>query len=218
MAETIRIPVDVFLVTLCIEGFEIREERVNVGREVQTRRRRHRVVRAVAPRHDQDSVAGVFQIVNQIWSQANIEFNRRSINSCRSAAPGNQEEVDQSGFFALANEYPARGAISAIFVDRFASRDLGGEAVEGLGVCIVGSHGNPLTGKVLAHEFGHLLGLQHTDIRVADHYNLMFPALRADDRLTSSQIDAARSSTAIRRVYQEPRSPTSSSPRTSIGP
>jgi hypothetical protein len=58
------------------------------------------------------------------------------------------------------------GGVAALFVNRFEKRDLGGFAAEALGVCIVTSLGDPVLGKTLAHEFGHLLSLSRTCVMI----------------------------------------------------
>jgi hypothetical protein len=97
------------------------------------------------------------------------------------------------------------GGVAGLFVNRFEKTDLGGFAAEALGVGIVTSLGDPVLGKTLAHEFGHLLSLP--DLRndpktVANNYNLMYEASRAGDQLTSDQISQARTSERVKLVYQ----------------
>lgn len=85
-------------------------------------------------------------------------------------------------------------------MNKFQGAELGGQAVEALGVCIVKLLGHPGLGKVLAHELGHLLSLEHLTQSGVDNYNLMYPSLRADDRLTQPQIDQARTSNLMGRI------------------
>ena len=64
-------------------------------------------------------------------------------------------------------------------------------------VCIVCALGDPGTGKVLAHELGHLLALPHVAREsTRSNWNLMYPAYRAGDELTADQIAVARRSRA----------------------
>ncbi|HEV8262569.1 MAG TPA: hypothetical protein VGQ19_17665, partial [Burkholderiales bacterium] len=157
MAAIITIPIDAHLITLCIESFEVVSRTIQVGRSTQTQRERVRSVREVGPRLDATGLDHAISTVNQVWTPADIVFNLRSTDFPRVNAPGNNEEVNEAGFFQLASQFPARRGVSALFVSRFASRDLGGQAAEALGCCIVAFHGEQLTGKTLAHELGHLL-------------------------------------------------------------
>jgi hypothetical protein len=83
--------------------------------------------------------------------------------------------------------------------------ELGGRAVESLGVCIVKKLGPTDSGKVLAHELGHLLNLEHVSRSSVDNYNLMYPSLPADDRLSEEQINTARASNLVKRFGASPQ-------------
>ena len=73
----------------------------------------------------------------------------------------------------LAAGFPMNNAVSLLLVRRFAGSE-GGASNEKLGVCAVGDS-SPDT--ALAHEFGHLLGLDHQgDIRDLMNRGLSPPA------------------------------------------
>lgn len=184
--------------TLAVPDYEITTRQVQVGRRTQTYRERKQVVREVPPRQDESSVRRAFEGANGILSQIDVCFDLRQITPATVQMPSNSETVDRQGFLFLANQFPARNCVSLLLVSRFSSRELGGEALEDRSVCIVASLGDPMTGKILAHEFGHLLSLAHVEGSVEAHYNLMYPGLSADARLTGDQRRQAQGSRLVR--------------------
>ena len=209
MAKTITIPVDVYLITLQIESYQVVEKKIAVGKSTQIQHERVKETRDIPPNQNDKTVMRAIDVANTIWAPADITFQLRKSFFPVTEAPGNVEEVSVSGFFQMITTLKIKpiGAVAALFVNRFEKRDLGGFAAEALGVCIVTSLGDPVLGKTLAHEFGHLLSLP--DLRndpksVANNYNLMYEASRAGDKLTSDQISKARNSERVKLVYQSP--------------
>ena len=207
MANTITIPVDAYLVTLQIESYQVVEKKIAVGKSTQIHHERVKETRDIPSNQSDKTVMRAIDVANTIWAPADITFQLRKSFSPITEAPGNAEEVSVSGFFQMITTLKVKpiGAVAALFVNRFEKRDLGGFAAEALGVCIVTSLGDPVLGKTLAHEFGHLLSLP--DLRndpksVANNYNLMYEASRAGDKLTSDQISKARNSERVKLVYQ----------------
>ncbi|HEX6173474.1 MAG TPA: hypothetical protein VF089_05625 [Candidatus Binatia bacterium] len=207
MANTITIPVDAYLVTLQIESYQVVEKKIAVGKSTQIHHERVKETRDIPSNQSDKTVMRAIDVANTIWAPADITFQLRKSFSPITEAPGNAEEVSVSGFFQMITTLKIKpiGAVAALFVNRFEKRDLGGFAAEALGVCIVTSLGDPVLGKTLAHEFGHLLSLP--DLRndpksVANNYNLMYEASRAGDKLTSDQISKARNSERVKLVYQ----------------
>jgi len=195
MAATIRIEVDVYLVTVRVEAYRIVEEQVRVGRGHQIRRVRRAVVDDLVPGYSRQDISRAFQAVNQIFTLADIQFGVRSLDAQRVRAPGNRAVVNEEGFVFLTSRFPSRGAVSLLLVKDFESRETGGQAIEERGVCIVKKLSATGFVNVLAHELGHLLALPHVEPGNADaNYNLMYPALRAGNRLTAEQIQRARQS------------------------
>jgi hypothetical protein len=187
------IPVDAQLITLAIPVQEIVTRQVQVGRTTQTRRERVEQIREVPTRRDEASLRRDLLSVNRIWAQAAIEFQLRSCHARRVQAPADAEVVDPNTFLFLARQFPATSSgVSLLLVRSFSSDDLGGQAIEAQRVCVLGDAA-PATS--LAHEFGHLLHLDHEgDIRNLMNRGLSVP----EPRLTPEQILAAQRSTLAR--------------------
>jgi hypothetical protein len=202
----IQIPVEGHLITLAVADYQIMTREVQVGRSTRTYRERKEVVREVPPRHDENSVRRLFAVANNILAQIDVSFDLRQISPVTVRMPSNSETVDQPGFHYLAAQLPARKCVSLLVVSKFSSFELGGESVEDSSVCIIMFMGDEkLGGKLLAHEFGHLLSLDHVppkkeDIgkNPKDNYNLMFPGLSADNQLTEDQRKQAQQSRLAR--------------------
>jgi hypothetical protein len=204
MPARISVPIDVHLITLGIESFRVVSRQVRVGRDSRTQLERVRAVQEVPPGVDRGAMALAIEAANRIFLPADIQFALRSCTVERVAAPQNREEIDEAGFFELARQFPARSAASVLVVGKFRGAELGGQAVEALGVCILKRLGPADSGKVLAHELGHLLNLEHVTRSGVDNYNLMYPSLRADDQLSQDQINTARTSNLVKRFGAAP--------------
>ncbi len=207
MANSITIPVDAYLITLQIASYQVVEKKIAVGKNTQIHHERVKENRDIPSNQNDKTVKSAIDGANAIWAPADITFQLRKCFFPITEAPGNVEEVSVSGFFQMITTLKIKpmGGVAALFVNRFEKRDLGGFAAEALGVCIVTSLGDPVLGKTLAHEFGHLLSLP--DLRndpksVANNYNLMYEASRAGDKLISDQISKARNSERVKLVYQ----------------
>ena len=209
MANPITIPVDAHLITLQIASYQVVEKKIAVGKKTQIHHERVKENRDIPSNQNENTVRKAIDGANAIWAPADITFQLRKCFFPITEAPGNVEEVNVSGFFQMITTLKIKpmGGVAGLFVNRFEKRDLGGFAAEALGVCIVTSLGDPVLGKTLAHEFGHLLSLP--DLRndpksVANNYNLMYEASRAGDKLTVDQISKARNSERVKLVYQSP--------------
>jgi hypothetical protein len=135
--------------------------------------------------------------VNKIFGAADIEFRLRNTTSESVEAPKGSEALDDEGFLMLAAGFPMNNAVSLLLVRRFAASE-GGASKEKLGVCAVGDS-SPDTAP--AHEFGHLLGLEHQgDIRDLMNRGLSAPGTP----LTSSEIKDARASRLFQRFGERP--------------
>jgi hypothetical protein len=186
------IPVDAHLLTLTISKFKIVERPVHVGRETRMQRERLQTKDEIPTQRSKASLVLSFAEVNKIFAAADIEFRLRNVTSEPVEAPKGAEALDDEGLLMLAKDYPMKDAVSLLLVRRFAGSE-GGASKEELGVCAVGDT-SPDT--ALAHEFGHLLGLDHQgDIR-----DLMNPGLSPPGTpLTAGEIRDARKSRLAKR-------------------
>ena len=196
-SNVVVIPVDAHLLTLTISTPQIVERPVRVGRETRMQRERIQRTREIQTQRSAASLMLSFMEVNKIFGAADIEFRLRKTTSESVEAPKGSEALDDDGFYMLASGFPMNKAVSLLLVRRFAGSE-GGASVEKLGVCAVGDS-SPDT--ALAHEFGHLLGLEHQgDIR-----DLMNPGLSAPGTpLTSREITAARASRLVQQFGGRP--------------
>ena len=182
------IPVRAFFIKLQTSTFEIVSRTVFVGRSPQMRKVRTETVHEFPTARTEDTLRGVLDSVNEIWAQAGIAFKIKSSSVEAVHAPDDAETVNANGFLYLVKQIPAGDAVRLFLVHKFASPDLGGQAIQGQTVCIVGDGSPPSS---FAHEFGHLLNLEHEgDIR-----NLMNPGLSIPKpQLTTGQIKRAQGS------------------------
>lgn len=201
----VTIPLEAHLITLLVDEQRIVTRQIQVGRTTQTRRERITEQREIPPGETAATVRAGVTLANQILASTHVSFQLSSINTQRTVAPQNREVVTENGFLYLARQYPAQRGARLFVVQRFADQE-GGQAIEAQRVCIVKHLGSPLFGKTLAHEFGHLLALGHVTTGAAARYNLMWPGLRAGDRLEASQIQTAQSS-GLARAFATPQSP-----------
>ena len=198
MTANISIPVDVHLITITVGSSRIITHTIRVGRGFQQRRERIQSILEFSSGQTRQSIDQLMARANQIWSPANISFTLQRVTPHSIQAPGNREEVNEAGFLFLAGQYPAINRISALFVHRFSGTE-GGQAIENQRVCILKSSPMQLMGRILAHEFGHLLSVPHMTSDRSNLQNVMRPGLVAGDQIIQDQIHIARlSSLAIR--------------------
>ncbi len=203
MASNITILVHAHLITIYVESFQIITRRIEVGSRTQERRHRVRSIREIPPGQSRNSISQLIERANNIWSQADITFSLQQATPHRVQAPNNRETINANGFLYLARQYPApaRSGINLLLIFRFAG-DEGGQAIESQRVCIVRTLRAELMGRVLAHEFGHLLSLEHMEEEGTNLQNLMRPGLVAGNQLTEPQIRTARNSKLATRFSQ----------------
>lgn len=191
----IRIPLEVHTITVVVQEAQVVERPVQVGPRTEIHRERVMARREVPPRQDRASFDRALGYANGVFALHDIQFHVACFEPATEEIPGGADRVDFNGFQFLAGRYPARTGLSVLLVADFARDDLGGQAVEAQSVCIACALGDPGTGKVLAHELGHLLDLPHVDPHsTRANWNLMYPAYRAGDELTPAQRTRARNS------------------------
>jgi hypothetical protein len=184
MASLIQIPADVTIVTVSTNGSN------------QPQRWTPDYARSVL-----NNASGLLK------DRAQIQFY---LNSCAAAteempAGTRSDVVDESGYHFLVARHKAGAGVRVLLVDRVSQRDVGGEARAQTRACLV-AFGADLssTGRMLAHELGHLLDLDHVDRidgpghekqNAAAARNLMNAgALNPLAELTPDQVSQARGS------------------------
>ena len=191
----IRIPLEVHPITVVVQEPQIVERPVQVGPRTEIHRERVMSRREVPPRQDRPSFDRALGYANGVFATHDIQFHVACFEPATEEIPGGADQVDFNGFQFLAGRHPARTGLSVLLVADFTRGDLGGQAVEAQSVCIACALGDPGTGKVLAHELGHLLDLPHVERdSTRANWNLMYPAYRAGDELTAAQVTRARNS------------------------
>jgi hypothetical protein len=151
---------------------------------------------------------------NLLRARADIEFRagicERVVEEMPTGACADM--VDEAGYHFLAAAHHAGTGVRILLVDQVSRPELGGEARHQTRVCLI-AYGSVLdaTGRILAHELGHLLELPHVDDArragpgqerqiAAWMRNLMYSgALNPAAELTPTQVQQARSSALARR-------------------
>ena len=197
--HVVTILVDAHLLTLTISTPEIVQRAVRVGRETRMQRERVMRTREIPTTRHAGSLMASFTEVNKIFAAADIEFKLRNWAKEPIEAPNGAEKLDDDGFLMLANSFPMKTAVNLLLVHRFQGSE-GGASVEKLGVCAVGDDSSD---NAIAHEFGHLLGLQHQgDIRDLMNKGLSAPGTP----LTAREIADARASRLFK-LFSSQQSP-----------
>jgi hypothetical protein len=147
-------------------------------------------------------------------TRADIEFQLGTSEVVVEEMPAGArtDTVDESGYHYLAAVHRAGTGVRVLLVDQVSRPELGGESRSQTRVCLVAYNSNlEATGRMLAHELGHLLELPHVDASqrggpgqeqetAARMRNLMYSgALNPAAELTPAQVQQARSSALARR-------------------
>lgn len=161
--------------------------------------------------------AGARELLGQasdlLEDRADINFHVSSCEGVDETMPGGSraDAVDESGYHYLVARYPAGPGVRIFMVDLVARRDLGGQSRADKRACLVAYGDVGATARMLAHELGHLLELEHVDAERRDGpgqereaaawaRNLMNSgALHPDAVLTPDQVRDARASALARR-------------------
>lgn len=187
----IAIPVDVHLVTITVMDRSgprpVLEHEIDFGVDVG---------------HVQTGIGHA----NSIW-RPDFQFNMRTIQKARSNLPGDTGVIGEQERWFLYGQYPARSGVSLICVRQIGRIDgtgwIAGKSAREQSITLIGLSLNPLLwGQTLAHEFGHLLWLEHVD---NDSGNLMYPSSQQGVSLTPAQRRQALDSPLARQFGAAPR-------------
>ena len=77
MAKTITIPVDVYLITLQIESYQVLEKKIAVGKSTQIQHERVKETRDIPSNQNDKTVMRAIDVANTIWAPADITFQLR---------------------------------------------------------------------------------------------------------------------------------------------
>ncbi len=186
------IPVHAHFITLTVSTPEIVARNVQVGRQTRVQHERVMRTREISTTRTPAALTQSLHEVNRIFGAADIEFQVRRTTTDHTEAPHGSEALDDQGFLMLAASFPMHDSVSLLLVRRFVGSEAGA-AVERLGVCAVGDAAND---NGLAHEFGHLLGLEHQ----GDIHDLMNPGMSVPGvTLTPPEISQARGARIVQR-------------------
>ena len=161
-------------------------------------------------RFTEDHAKSVLEAASTLLRQrAEIAFNLGSIESVTEEMPEgvSSDVVDEGGYHFLVAAHRPGSGVRVILVDTVSRDELGGQSREQSRACLIAYRKDvPELSRMLAHEFGHLLGLPHLDrpgksgpgnekAMAAWSSNLMYPgSINPAALLTPSQVKLARSS------------------------
>jgi hypothetical protein len=145
--------------------------------------------------------------------RADIRFNFNSCECVSEEMPRGtaSDTVDDGGYHFLVAAHRAGTGVRALLVDTVARPELGGESRAQTRVCLIAYKSDiDSLGRMLAHEFGHLLELPHINngpakpgqeqMAAAWSRNLMYSgALNPAAELNADQVSKARASALARR-------------------
>ena len=129
---------------------------------------------------------------NAVWAQAGIRFDITTITSNPFRCENESDRVDRTAFFMLATHIHGasfqKGRVSIAFIKRFASEDTGGESVfDNAYTALAYPRYDTQSRWTLAHELGHLLGLNDE----SSSGSIMYGGLPSSGRIRPDQVARA---------------------------
>lgn len=171
----------------------------------------HTAQQRFTPQVAQNTVRAASAILE---ARANIRFTLGETTSVTELLPPGMgvDALDAQGFAFLSSRHSAGRGVRVLCVDRMARTELGGQAREETRLTVIPYNQHvQAAGRILAHEFGHLLGHRgHVNDGVAFQpgreaewtemtRNLMYSGSSSETLLTDQQVSAMRSSQLARR-------------------
>ena len=148
---------------------------------------------------------------NRIWTKANLQFAVKdcSVDKPLDMAKGSRAN-DQRVLDVLSYRRPAAGLVSVFLINAQSNLSAGGTSYlnsDPEPACFVQWYGKTeANGRALAHELGHLLGLDHVKVDYSNERraatqigNLMVEGLTTGTDLAPDQIRSAKASKLARK-------------------
>lgn len=159
--------------------------------------------------HAKEVLAAASKILQDM---AEIGFTLGTCETVVETMPNDATTVSDEGFYYLVSRHGPGPGVRILCVDMVERDEVGGQSREKTRVCMIKYRKDiGMISRMLAHEFGHLLGLEHPDrpkdsgpgnekAMLAWTQNLMSPgALNPNPLLTPAQVKAARASSLASR-------------------
>jgi hypothetical protein len=150
-------------------------------------------------------------VANRIWKAADVQFGSKEckvdtpLDVAKDARGNDQRILD-----TLSYRRPATGVVNIFLVNAIPNLNAGGSSYldsDPEPACFVQWYGETeANGRALAHELGHLLGLDHLEVGYSNEqraakqiHNLMVKGLATGTELSADQIKTARGSKLAKR-------------------